>query len=376
MPDNINNDDNDKKMDKIRRAMADYEWHAVSRPKGTEEIIADDDVLIPSQKNACHVNEVEEKASFANEKMENADFHGASLIKADFSGATLKGADFSGVDLTDANLSGVDLSGANLSGAILKRANFTGACLNGVILKDADLEDAILLDIGIDEMGLEELQALIEYLAKYFPHKLNLSRMNLTLLDLRRIDLKSLNLRGVDFTGVDFTGVSLVGLNLSECKITPEQIAQAMGRVPSRDELDKLMTPRNKGGKGAGAGIDWEDFFFNDGKEIGVWDTTKDKGVGIDKILKMGKAIFRQKAEKPKIKDEQIVEQVKTELKSKENEHNEKVREVIEKNRLAVLESRKEKQKEFEEVAKEEKTENKHKEIDVSLVRGRGSMER
>ena len=46
--------------------------------------------------------------------------------------------------------------------------NFTGAKLNGVKLSEADLEDAILLDIEIDAMGIEELQELIEYIAKYY----------------------------------------------------------------------------------------------------------------------------------------------------------------------------------------------------------------
>lgn len=356
---------------KIRQARADFEWHAVSRmrdeardEKGADEgILSGDLPEIQPEKNL-------ESEKFAGKKLDGNDFHGASLLNGDFKNASLKGVSFTGADLSGADFSGADLTGADLSGSILKGANFTGACLNGVRLENADLEDVILLDVRIDEMGLEELQALIEYLAKYFPHKLNLAKINLTLLDLKKIDLKNVNLRGADFTGVDFTGVNIIGLNLSECIITPEQIAQAMGRVPSREELAKLLAPRKKGGKKGNSGIDWTDFFFNDGKEIGVWDATKG-GVDIDKILKAGRQVFRHTAEKPKLKvnDEQIVEQAKSEQKSKEDEHNEKIREVIEKNRQAVLEARKERQKELQE-------ENRNKEVDVSLVMGRGGNER
>ena len=41
-----------------------------------------------------------------------------------------------------------------------------------MVLTDADFDNAILLDITIDAIALEDLQELIEYLAKYAPHKL------------------------------------------------------------------------------------------------------------------------------------------------------------------------------------------------------------
>ena len=91
----------------------------------------------------------------------------------------------------------------------------------------------------MDELAIEELQALVEYLAVYYPHKLNLRRINLSLLDLKRIDLRQVSLRGVDFTGLDFTGVNIMELDLSECIITPQQIAQALKL--SEDDVLKLI---------------------------------------------------------------------------------------------------------------------------------------
>ena len=43
--------------------------------------------------------------------------------------------------------------------------------MEGVILRDADIEDAILIDIRMDELAIEELQALVEYLAIYYPQR-------------------------------------------------------------------------------------------------------------------------------------------------------------------------------------------------------------
>lgn len=318
-----------------------------------------------------------EKESYKEGVFEGKSFRGLNLSGADFSGASLKGADFSGADLSGVNFSGADLSGADLSGAILHQTNFDKALMNGIRLSNADMDGAVLTDIRIDELGITELQELVEYLAKYFPHKLNLARMNLQLLDFKRIDLQRLDLRGADFTGVDFTGVNIIGLNLSECIITPEQIAQAMGRVPSREELMQMLMPRQKEGKKGWQGIDWEEFFFNGHMEIGVWDATKSKGVSIEEILKAGKKVFNKVAGKPKIKDEQVLERVKSEQKQKTDERSEEVRKNIEKNKQAVREAQ-QKEKESKEQEKEAQTHEQHKvrEVDLSLMRGgRGGME-
>ena len=243
-----------------------------------------------------------ENAKFAKENFENANFSVANLKGVDFSGANLKGADLSGADLSGANLSGADLSGAVLSNAVLKNTNFTEANLTGVVLTDADFDNAILLDITIDAIALEDLQELIEYLAKYAPHKLNLAKLNLTMLNLAKIDLKNLNLRGVDFTGCDFTGVNIMELDLSECIITPQQIAQALGKVPNAEELRRIMAPKAKPKGQKSHGIDISGLFLDDGREAGVWDVRHDEGISVQKlvdVVKAGHKVYRRVVKRP-----------------------------------------------------------------------------
>ncbi len=247
------------------------------------------------------------------------DFEGADLVEADFSAtnlqdanfknAKLSGADFSGADLSGADLSGADLSDCIFAGATLKGTNFTGANMEGVILRDADLEDAILMDIQIDELGIEELQALVEYLAMYYPHKLNLLRINLSLLDLRRINLKNVSLKGVDFTGVDFTGVDISGLDLSECIITPYQISQALGRVPDADELKRILSPKKKNKKAKPFYIDFSEFLSN-GHFTGWIDLTKGS-ISTDQLVKAFLKVKGAISKKPVEKDEVIFEKAK-----------------------------------------------------------------
>ena len=189
------------------------------------------------------------------------------------------------------------------------------------------MRGAVLLDISIDELGIEELQALIEYLAKYYPHKLNLTRINLTLLELSKIDLSKVDLRGVDFTGCDFTGVSLVGLDLSQCKITPEQIAQALGRVPSPQELARILAPKKPQGKKFN--IDLEGLFFGRGK-FGVIDTTKHKGISVEQLLKVGKKVFRSGGQKPPASENEILDKIRQEKEAEAKQHNAELRAVIE----------------------------------------------
>lgn len=251
---------------------------------------------------------------FARQDLSNANFSAANLTQADFSGAKLSGVDFSGANLTDANLSGADLTGAVLSGANLLRANFTGAKLNHVVLTDANLEEAIMLGIEIDSLGIEELQALVEYMAVYYPHKLNLTKLNLTLLDLSKIDLTKVSLRGVDFTGCSMKGVKIWELDLSECIISVAQIAEALGHMPNQQELDRLLAPKVEK-KEKNRGIDMTDLFFDNGKEFGVWDVTHEKGLDIGKLVESGMKLFRKSATKPQppLEGEEIVAQIKEE---------------------------------------------------------------
>ena len=122
--------------------------------------------------------------------------------------------------------------------------------------------------------------------------------------------------------------------------------------------------------------MDWMDLFVDDGREIGVWDVSRSKGVSIDKIFDAGRKVFRRDAAKPKIKDEEILEQVKSEQKAKSDERKEKVLENIEKNKQAVLEARKERQRELQEKEQEERKQHKSMEISSDMVRGRGGFER
>ncbi|MBR6664053.1 MAG: pentapeptide repeat-containing protein [Alphaproteobacteria bacterium] len=377
-------DDNDLKLKNIRSKIESYYSEANNSADDNDEIswsavssFGDRGESLNNFSNGVDfAGKNLENGKFTNENLQNASFTVANLTKVDFSGANLRGVDFSGANLTEANLSGADLTGAVLAGAVLKGANFTGAKLNGVKLQEADLENAILLDIEIDQLGIEELQELIEYLAKYYPHKLNLTKMNLTLLNLQKIDLKNVNLKGVDFTGCDFTGVNIMELDLSECIISPEQIAQALGRVPGKEELARILAPKKKN-KDSFKGIDTTSLFLGDGKEFGVLDFTNDKGISVEALLKVGKKVFRHGAKKPDVKDEDILNNIKSEQEIEAKNHNNELRKTIEERKRKELESRVAKKKEFmQEVSKEPQTKEapKRKEFKEQFVnRGRDS---
>lgn len=266
-------------------------------------------------------------AKYAGKKLANADFSAANLREADFSRANLEGANFTAADLSGANLREANLNGAVFTNSILRGADFTGAKMNGVILQGADIQDAILLDVEMDQITLDELQALVEWLAIYYPHKLNLSRLNLALLDISRIDLTAVDLRGVDFTGVDFTGVDIWELDLSETNITPEQIAQALGRPPTEKELKEIMSPKKKRKKRF-KGVDLTMFFDGRGT-AGVWDLTRHPGITVATLLDMGKKVYTFFVKKPELEDKEILEKFhksrdlsdETEIKKQQKEY-------------------------------------------------------
>ena len=258
----------------------------------------------------------------------------------------------------------------------------TGAKLNKVKLTDIDIENAILLDIEIDELALQDLQELVEYLAKYYPHKLNLSKMNLMLLDLTKIDLKNVDLRGVDFTGIDFTGINIMELDLSECIITPQQIAQALGRVPTPEEMKMLLAPKKKKGEKGKVGIDMMSLLRDDGKEFGTWDALHQEGISIKQILEAGKKIFRRDAKRPPVKDSKILEEVKSAQQKAADENKAALRRQIEEHKRQELENRRSKKLELEQevrreaAGKEERREEKaERPIDVRIL-SRGGNER
>lgn len=299
--------------------------------------------------NLDHRRENLDTASFVGKNLVGWNFSGKDMTQKDFSAANLQdacfsGADLSGADFTGADLSGADLSGANLSysifaSATLKGTNFTGANMEGAILRDADIEDAILLDIHMDELAIEELQALVEYLAIYYPHKLNLQRINLSLLDLKRIDLRWVNLRGVDFTGIDFTGVNIMELDLSECIITPEQIAQALGRPPAQDEFKRLTAPKNKK-KSQPFYIDFSDLLSN-GEFKGWIDLTKGS-MNTDELVGRFFKIRDLVIKKPEDSDGVIFEKAQAfhaeRLNAERKAYNEEQRRNIEERKQKILE--------------------------------------
>ena len=285
-----------------------------------------------------HVGQNLVGTDFSGQDLANADFSAANLQDANFKDAHLSGVDFTGADLSGADLSGADLSDSIFAGAKLKGTNFTGANMEGVILRDADIEDAILIDIRMDELAIEELQALVEYLAVYYPHKLNLQRINLSLLDLKRIDLRQVNLKGVDFTGMDFTGVNIMELDLSECIITPEQIAQALGRIPSADELKKILAPKKKK-KAKHFYIDFSEFLSN-GHFTGWIDLTKNS-ISTDQLVKAFLKVKGALFKKPEEKDEVIFEKAKEfhagRLEEERKAYNEEQKKNIEERRQKML---------------------------------------
>ena len=326
----------DKSIEKLFRSS--FSWQAISET--TEKNTTGYQSLMQFDTDFNFSGKVLRGGKYSGEKLQNANFSSADLKEVDFKNADLRGADFTAADLSGADLSGANLDGAVFTSAKLIGTNFTGANLCGVTLVDADIQDAILLDVKMDELAIEELQALVEYLAIYYPHKLNLARMNLTLLDFTRIDLSQVNLRGVDFTGVDFTGVNIFEWDLSECIITPEQIAQALGRMPTPLELKKILAPKNRKLNRRWM-IDFTAFFRSSGS-FGVLDLTKHPGITIKDLLKMGKQIYSAVIKKPELKDEEIFEKFHKVNDEKQEaiakEHNDEVRKVIEQRKREVLE--------------------------------------
>lgn len=291
--------------------------------------------------SSYHVGQNLAGQDFSGQDLSKKDFSAANLQDADFRNAILSGTDFTGADLSGADLSGADLTDSIFAGAKLKGTNFTGANMEGVILRDADIEDAILIDIRMDELAIEELQALVEYLAIYYPHKLNLRRINLSLLDLTRIDLRQVDLRGVDFTGLDFTGVNIMELDLSECIITPEQIAQALGRVPSPEELRKILAPKKKK-KAKRFYIDFSELLSN-GRFLGWTDLTKNS-ISTDQLVKAFLKIKNAIAKKPEEKDEIIFEKAQQfhaeRLEEERKIYNEEQKKNIEERKQRMMESK------------------------------------
>ena len=297
-------DESKNKSSNIKEAEKYYQKHrnnevdeVLNRSESWQAIAKQIDKFAENTESGHIVNDIVfsgkmlQGGNFNGENFENADFSGSNMQEGSFKNANMQNANFTGADLSGADFSGANLDGAIFIGAQLIGTNFTGAHMHGVKFQNANLQDAILLDADLDNLSIEELQELVEYLAKYYPHKLNLTRLNLTMLDLKRIDLTQVNLRGVDFTGCDFTGVNIYELDLSECIISPAQIEQAIGHIPTALELKKILAPKNKKKSQKMKGIDFEDFFTG-GKGSFDLDTTN-MYLDVNVIGKKGKEIFK-----------------------------------------------------------------------------------
>ena len=303
-------------------------WRAIAK-----HVVSDEDEKI--QSNIVFTGKVLQGGNFSGENLENANFSGSNMQEINLQNANLKNVDFTGADLSGADLSGANLDGAIFSGAKLIGTNFTGAHMHNVKLVDADLQDAILLDADLDNLSIAELQELVEYLAMYYPHKLNLTRLNLTLLDLKRIDLRKVNLRGVDFTGCSFFGVNIYELDLSECIISQAQIEQAIGHIPTPHELKQLLAPKRRNKKAKMKGIDFSSLFDDRGSF--EWDATKG-GIDVGGIVKFSKGHSEHK----KDSDEKIIDGYNKKKEEKTENNNEELRKSIEEYKKEVLEIRRE----------------------------------
>lgn len=193
---------------------------------------------------------------------------------------------------------------------------------------------------------------------------------------MKRIDLTQVNLRGVDFTGCDFTGVNIYELDLSECVISPAQIEQAIGHVPTALELKKILAPKNKKKPQKMKGIDFEDFFTGGNKSFDL-DTTRME-IDINAIGKKGKEIF--KSFKRKDSDDKIMEKFGKEKESHQSEKKEsnidELRKTIEQHKREVLERRQEMQERENKEKMREQIKEKIKENKAMLMQAHSSRER
>jgi hypothetical protein len=157
-------------------------------------------------------------------------------------------------------------------------------------------------------------------------------------------------------------------LDLSECLISPEQIAQAIGHIPTPDELAKILAPKRNNKKNKMKGIDFGDFF--DSRGGFDWDATK-SGTDMKKIFKTGKEFIKtfQKGDKKDINDDKN-QQSEKEDKTKENDVDE-LRKSIEEHKRQVLEERKEKQQQEQQEANQEVVKEKINEAKMQIINNR-----
>ena len=184
------------------------------------------------------------------------------------------------------------------------------------------------------------------------------------------------NLRGVDFTGCDFSSVNIYELDLSGCVISPAQIEQAIGHVPTALELKKLLAPKNKKRAQKMKGIDLEELFSggNGGFEL---DTTQ-IDLDVNSLGKKGKEIvnsFKKKDSDDKIMDKFSKEKENHQVEKKESNIDD-LRKTIEEHKREVLERRQEEHNRNTKEKIREQIREKIKENKAIIMQNHNSRER
>ena len=132
-------------------------------------------------------------------------------------------------------------------------------------------------------------------------------------------------------------------LDLSECIITPEQIAQAIGHVPTAEELRKILAPKKKK-KAKKFYIDFTDFLSN-GHFLGWIDLTKNS-ISTDQVVRAFLKFKNAIAKKPEEKDEIIFEKAQAfhaeRIEEERKAYNEEQKKNIEERKQKLLEEKQE----------------------------------
>ena len=105
------------------------------------------------------------------------------------------------------------------------------------------------------------------------------------------------------------------------------------------------MAPKVKPKGPKSQGIDLTDLFFDNGKEAGVWETAKDKGISTAKIVDMIKAghkVYRRVVKRPEGNRFEAAAKESAERKEAQaSNSNEELKKVLEENKRALIEKHK-----------------------------------
>ena len=93
-------------------------------------------------------------------------------------------------------------------------------------------------------------------------------------------------------------------------------------------------------------------------------------------MLSVGKKLFRHSAEKPPLKEQEIIDKIQKNKESSEKNHNRELRDLIEERKRAELEARKEKRREVEKEVTGRSKDAIRERISENMVKSRGTNER